>query len=80
MQLLSPRFDRLYSTIGRPSIPPERNCSARYCCRHHRALLAGEWLSSAGRAGYAGWVYTDRGESMKPIAGPFVVLRRWCDV
>jgi len=29
LQRLSPRFDRLYSTIGRPSIPPEKSDESR---------------------------------------------------
>jgi hypothetical protein len=44
LQALSPRFDRLYSTIGRPSIPPEQLLRALllqmlYSIRSERLLM-----------------------------------------
>src|SRR4029077_16578040 len=44
LQTLSPRFDRLYSTIGRPSIPPEQSLRALllqmlYSIRSERLLM-----------------------------------------
>ena len=37
---LSPRFDRLYSTTGRPSIPAGASCCARCCCKCSTAFAA----------------------------------------
>ena len=44
LQRLSPRFDRRYSTTGRPSIPPEKLLRALllqflYCIRSERLLM-----------------------------------------
>src|SRR5204862_874622 len=44
LQRLSPRFDRLYSTVGRPSIPPEKLLRALllqmlYSIRSERLLM-----------------------------------------
>jgi hypothetical protein len=39
---LSPRFDRLYSTTGRPSIPPGSSCCAPCCCRCCTASAASD--------------------------------------
>jgi hypothetical protein len=33
LRALSPRFDTLYSALGRPSIPPERLLRSRPCTR-----------------------------------------------
>jgi transposase len=37
---LSPAFDKLYSAIGRPSIPPEQLLQAFFTVRSERQLMA----------------------------------------
>ena len=31
LEVLSGEFERLYSKVGRPSIPPEKLCCGRFC-------------------------------------------------
>jgi hypothetical protein len=60
LERLLPRFDRLYSTTGRPSIPPEKPLRALllqmlYSIHSERLLDGGVSIAACGTAGSWAW-------------------------
>jgi len=75
---LPPQFDRLYSDIGRPSIPPEQLLGACWCRRSIRFAASGSswrrsttafcFAGSSGSGSMADLVAADLLEESGPVA------------